>query len=69
MMVGGTWIECPIPIPESLPWMTNKVWCSLCELAKTLDGFETLPDDFNTYSKEFTQLYNSVDPYAERWPG
>ena len=50
-MVGGTWIESSIPIPESLPWMLNKPWCSLCEVEKTLEGFETITEDFKNYSK------------------
>lgn len=30
MMVGGTWIESTQPIPESIPWLTNKMWCTIC---------------------------------------
>jgi hypothetical protein len=51
MMVGGTWIESPIPIPNDISWMTNKIWCTICETAKTLKGFETLVEDFKTYPK------------------
>ncbi len=69
LMVGGTWIESSVPIPSSLTWMTNKPWCSLCELSKTIEGFESLTDDFSTYHKEFTNLYNAINPYKERWPG
>jgi hypothetical protein len=50
-MVGGTWIESPHPIPPNYDWLKNKAWCSLCELAKTISGFETLVEDFKTYSK------------------
>jgi len=63
-MVGGTWIESPHPIPPKYDWLTNKSWCSLCELAKNTAGFETLVDDFKTYNKEFTQIYNSIDPFS-----
>ena len=52
-----------------MPWITNKIWCTLCEVAKTIKGFESITEDFKTYAKEFTHLYNSVDPYVERWPG
>jgi dynein heavy chain, axonemal len=69
LMVGGTWIEPPVPSPTALHWLTNKVWCSICELSKTMEGFESLIDDFQTYHKDFTHLYNSVDPYVEKWPG
>lgn len=63
MMVGGTWIEALEPIPASLPWLTNKTWCSLCEVSKTLQGFETILEDFKSHAKEFTAIYNSSDPY------
>lgn len=67
-MVGGTWIESPVPMPTTMSWMSNKVWCSLCELSKTMKGFESLINDLLTYPKEFTQIYQSSDPYSERWP-
>lgn len=34
-----------------------------------MEGFESIIEDFKTYHKEFTHLYNSVDPYVEKWPG
>lgn len=51
MMVGGTWIETSQPIPETIPWLTNKMWCTLCEVAKTVSGFESIVADFKTYAK------------------
>ena len=63
-MVGGTWIESQDTIPTNIAWLTNKVWCAICETSKTLHGFESLINDFKTYSKEFTSIYNSSDPYV-----
>lgn len=69
LMVGGTWIETPYPLPQGLEWMSNKTWCSICQLFKTMSGFETLVNDFAEYNKDFTRIYNAVDPYSEKWPG
>lgn len=64
LMVGGTWIESPIALPAGLEWMSNKTWCSICEMSKTVPGFEILVDDFATFNKDFTRIYNSIDPYS-----
>jgi hypothetical protein len=34
-----------------------------------MTGFETLVNDFAEYNKDFTRIYNAVDPYSEKWPG
>lgn len=48
MMVGGTWIEAPQPIPAELDWISSKIWCTLCELGATVSGFEKIVDSFKT---------------------
>lgn len=51
MMVGGTWIETTEPIPETLPWLTNKMWCTICEVSKTINGFGSIVEDFKKHAK------------------
>lgn len=32
LMVGGTWTNCPHPMPESATsWLSNKAWCIINE--------------------------------------
>lgn len=45
-MVGGTWIEPSEPMPTELDWVSSKIWCTLCELQKTLPGFEKILESF-----------------------
>lgn len=69
MMVGGTWIEAPEPIPTELAWVSSKIWCTICELQKTLEGFGNLVESFKKNTREWTQIYNSATPFTEKWPG
>ena len=49
--------------------MSNKIWCTLCELAKNVPGFERLLDDMRKYHREWTEIYNHSDPFNMKWPG
>lgn len=40
MMVGGTWTETKEKIPEGIPELSNKAWCTICEMDQVLPNFE-----------------------------
>lgn len=63
-MVGGTWIESPEPAPAELDWVSSKIWCTLSEIQKTVDGFSTIIDSFKKHGREWTQIYNSSNPFT-----
>jgi hypothetical protein len=45
-MVGGTYSEPNHPQPTSLPWLTNKQWCGICEASDVIPAFKGLKEDF-----------------------
>lgn len=62
-MVGGTWIESPEPIPADLSWISSKIWCTLCELAAAVPGFENIIKNFKENGKEWTKIHDSPNPF------
>lgn len=46
-MVGGTWTDSHKKMPESaVKWLSNKAWCSICELAQTVSVFKDFDSEF-----------------------
>lgn len=41
-MVGGTWTETDKKPPADTKWLSNKTWCSICELGKVIQIYEGL---------------------------
>jgi dynein heavy chain len=69
MMVGGTWTETDQKPPADTKWLSNKVWCSICELSKSIPLFEGLNEDFKKMTLDWAAIYNANDLFESKFPG
>lgn len=67
-MVGGTWTEAPKPAPKA-DWISNKMWCTLCELVDRIPVFKGIDLDITNNIDAWTRLYNATNPQEAEWPG
>ena len=45
-MVGGTYSEPTYPQPSNFAWLSNKLWCGICEASDTVPAFKGLKETF-----------------------
>jgi dynein heavy chain len=68
-MVGGTWTETDKKPPADAKWLSNKTWCSICELSKVIPLYEGLDQDLINFTLDWCNVYNSPDPFEAKFPG
>lgn len=68
-MVGGTWTETKEPMPQGIPELSNKAWCTICEMDQVLPNFAGILEDFKKSAKDWNAIYNSDSPFDAKFPG
>ena len=58
-----------IPIPSSIPWMTKNMWENICKLSEFKGSFDAIHMNFANSVRDWTRIYDSVDPANEPLPG
>jgi len=69
-MVGGTWTETSKQLPSSAKsWLTNKAWCTICELSQVLEIFKDFDIDFVSNLSSWRSLLSTDNPHERPFPG
>ena len=69
LMVGGTLTDAPKPIPDGGEWLSNKNWCTIIELSRTLPEFKGFLEDFEKDLYEWKELFILDNPLNSTFPG